>query len=319
MFELLRENPVYAELILKQKALAQKVAQWKEEEPERKDQEEFLSKRALGLLGKTATRNLVTAIRLARMTGAGLPKKAEEPLNLSVQKDIAFALKTEALCVEQNWAYHEQAFISGFHYDCLASLFAAQKLSEEAKAAVRESYQQGLWLAQHAYKLVQGMKGVRFDKYAFGGALVLPIGNALGAALYPKGGADGSWAAVGAESEKYGKCKSAARLFFQKKTFGFTYNALSALYAESMTSLSEIAPALRYVHEPWLIKPQQKDLYQLAMIWSIAQTFAEAKELKLDTKLPWSKAQALWLRKNNLNETTLIKAMMPLRTSEKKS
>lgn len=185
--QLIQDNPAYAQIIIKQAKLAQKVKQWKEEYGAGSDLHGYLLHRVLGLIGPSSTRDLVASFRLARILEKGLPRKKGDTLELKPQEQLAFALKTEEHSTSRKWPFSEMAYVAGLHYDWLLGLLQARKASEEAKKALADAHQEGLRIAECAYRVSQQLKSIRLDHYVLAAAVVLPLGKALMAVLYPKG------------------------------------------------------------------------------------------------------------------------------------
>jgi hypothetical protein len=313
LLHLLDANPACAHSILKQKLLAQKIAQWLQEDAKRTDQIGFLTKKVVGLLGKAAVRNLIASYRLSRMTNAGMPRKKDEEVTLNPQQQIPFAIKTESHCQDRQWAFAEMSFIGGLHYDWLTALLAYQKGPDDAKKILPEVYQEGLLSAQYAYKICQQIKGVRLDRFVFSAAIVLPLGKALMCTVFPKGASPSAWSVSMADWAKYGKYKSDAEDFFEKKLFQITYPTLTALYVEAMGLLAPAGPAIRYAMEPWHLLGGDPNQYQLAMILSMATTLARAGALKPSEHLPLKEFQKKWMKQSGVKEGVLQKALIGLK------
>jgi hypothetical protein len=306
---LLDTNPAFGHSILKQKLLAQKIAQWSQEDAKRTDQAIFLTKRVIGLLGKAAIRNLIASFRLARITNEGMPRKKDEDITLQPQQQIPFALKTEDFCQNMKWAFAEMSFVGGLHYDWLTALLASRKASDDTKKVLKDAYDEGFLTAQYAYKICQQIKGVRHDRFVFAAALVLPLGKALMASTFPKGGSSQAWTAAAAEWEKYGKLKTDAADHFENKLFQVTYPEMTALYVQAFSQIDLVGPAIRYALEPWLLLGGNRDQYQLAMILSTATTLIRSGALKPGEDLPLRDFQRKWLKQSGVKEKLLHKAL----------
>lgn len=308
--KLLKNNPAYAQIIIKQTKLGQKVKQWKEEYGAGSDLHGYLLKRIVGLMGQSSTRDFIASLRLARTLDKGLPKKKGDLLELKPQEQLAFALKTEEFSASQHWPFPEMAYVAGLHYDWLLALLQSRKASEEAKKVLADAHHEGLRIAECAYRVSQQLKAIPLDQFVLAAALVLPLGKALMAVLYPKGPGEKTWSAVMADAEKYGRAKWAAAEFLEKKLLEDTYPEMTVLFVQAFQLLAPAASAIRYALEPWALAHADTDHKQLCMILSTANSLAHAQTARDLEALSLLEFQSRWLSQSAVRVPALKKALV---------
>ena len=316
--KLLQDNPAYAQIIIKQARLAQKITQWKEECGTSGDLQTYLLHRIIGLMGQSSTRDLIASLRLSRVLGKGIPRKKGDVIELKPQEQLAFALKTEEFCASQNWAFPEMAYVAGLHYDWLLALLQARKASEEAKKILAEAHLEGLRIAECAVRVSQQIKSIHLDRYVLASSIVLPLGKVLMAVLYPKGAGEKTWSGVMAEAEKYGRAKWAAVEHFEKSQLEDTYPEMSALFAQAFELIAPAAPAIRFALEPWMLASANNDQRQLGMILSVANSLARSNLGVPVAELPLLEFQNRWLSQSAVRAAALKKALFDSRKAAPK-
>jgi hypothetical protein len=288
-------NQAFSHYMRSQRSIGKKITDWTAEVPQGSDSGRFLTRRLVGLLGKRSVRNLVVAIRLARMTQPKLPRKKGEALEIEPTQLIPFALQAEELCTEQSWAYPEMAFTGGLHYDWALALLARNKAPKEASEALKAAFAEGLQVARRAYRLSERLKNLKYGKFVFPSALVAPLGQGLMPAFF-------KMADFAKGLEDYGRRKAKVRPWLEKE-FEFTSSELSSLFVTSLQLLREVEPAIRYAREPALLAGGNPGQQALAMVLSVAWAYTGFVPGKNAEESPLGTPQKSWLQRNRLAES----------------
>lgn len=194
MAQVLEKNPAHAHFLLSLGLVASRIAEWDSSEGALSNRRELYLERLVALLGKTPVRNLVGCMRIARLSAGRLPTKTGATPTLSPREQLKYALMAEDDCDARDIPGPNLAYAAGLHYDWICALAAAAKAPPEVVAVVAEAFAEALQLARLAFRLGRRLKVFKHGDQAYAAALLLPLGNPLMAAMYPKSIGGGSWA-----------------------------------------------------------------------------------------------------------------------------
>lgn len=276
---IIMDNPAYAQFILKVDFLQTRVKAWISEMPEGQTNYRLVLERIFILLGKQASRNLITTIRLARL-GNALPKKKSERFSPNPREQLKQALISEEFCEFRNYASIDLAFLAGLQFDFLQVAFQKNKVPREAMNAFGNHFLESLNTAHYAYEIGSRMGSFPFSELAFPAALSLGLGKILAYPLYPKGGSEPSYAGFLAEVEKKGVLKWEFAELEERKRFPLLPVELSALAVRNYGFFAGIEPAIRFSSEAYFLKKSQPKLYPLALLLGIAESVASGRPVR---------------------------------------
>ncbi len=268
-------NPLYLHSLLSIDSLSSRINQWTEELAEADERDHLLLNRLVGLLGKAAIRNLVACVRLHRMSGAGLPRKPSEKPRVAPREQLRFALAAEELCTDNHWIHPELAFVAGYHYDCLAALFAAKKLPKDRSAYLTETFKHAVRNAKIAYAIASHASALEHGKHVVAAALLAPIGKALMAVMYPKEDGESSWHAFVAQASKLREPWNLAHLALEGRRFEITHEQLSYVVVLAFGAFGEIAPALLHIRTPAHFDSSDGGFNTLARLLSLTNKLSQ--------------------------------------------
>ncbi|MGK5088186.1 hypothetical protein WDW86_11560 [Bdellovibrionota bacterium FG-2] len=277
LLPLFQKNPAYGQCLLMLDFLSKKVTQWKADDPEGIDNDEAIILRILGLLGKGPIRNLVASARMNRGRGTGLPKKQGEKMAIKPNEQLRFAIAAEDFCLERSFIHPEEAYNAGLHYDWILNILLTSGASKEIKKVVDGFYKEGLFIGKIAYEIARMVPSVKMDRYVFAVGLVLPLGRLLMDQLFPAGktaGGQKPWPSFLADCEVYRPKKRQAIHSLEKSRFPILDNELAALYMTAFELLAPIEKAVFFYKEPYFLREGEPELFQLAMIVSVADALA---------------------------------------------
>ena len=273
------ENPLYSQFVVKVDFLQTRVKEWMTEMPEGQMNVRVLLERIFILLGKQASRNLIAAIRLARL-GNQLPRKKSDRFSPNPKEQLKQAITCEEFCEERHYASTELAFLAGLQFDLLQTAFQRAKASREAQGALAIQFPESLKIAHFAYEIGSRMGSFPMSEYAFPAALSMGLGKMLAFALYPKEGGTVSYANFLAEVEKKTTLKWEFFEAEEKKRFPVTPIELASLAVSNYGFFQAIEPAIRFSGEPYYLKTSQPKLFPLALLLNIAATAASGRTLR---------------------------------------
>ncbi len=274
---LFKRNPAYGQSLLILDFLAKKVTEWKADDPEGTDNDDAIILRILGLMGKGPIRNLVACARMNRGRGTGLPKKQGEKISIKPNEQLRIAITCEEFCLENSIIHPEEGYNAGLHYDWILDLLVAAGASKEIKKVIDSYYKEGRLIAQIAYEIARSIPSVKMDRYVFAAGIVLPLGRLLMEQLFPAGvttGGQKPWPSFLADCEVHRPKKRQAIQSLEKSRFPILDNELASLYLSFFGLLSPIEKAIGYYKEPYFLREGEPELFQLAMIVSIADALA---------------------------------------------
>lgn len=272
------KNLVYAQLILKTDFLQSRVKEWIAEMPEGQTNYNVILERIFILMGKHTSRNLVAAIRLARL-GNQLPRKKSERYNLNPKEQLKQAITTEGICEARNFAGSELGFIAGLQYDFLQTSLVRGKASRDVLNAFSVHFPESLRTAHFAYEIGSRMGSFPFSEFAFPAAMSLGLGKILAYALYPKGDRL-SYAAFLAEVEKKTVLKWEFAELEERMRFPITTTGLAALAVQNFGFFRKVEPAIRFSSEPYFLKKSQPKLFPLALLLGIAEAVSHGAPVR---------------------------------------
>jgi hypothetical protein len=281
LMPLLQTNPSLAHFLMKLTFLANKVKDWRAEVPETVDHSVVITERILSLLGKNLVRNITASIALNRLLGANLPRKSKDTsLNIDYAQQLPFAIGAQEYCLDRKLMHADMAFNAGLHYDLLSTLLTKKKASQDQKAAVKEAFDEGFAIARVAYKVGQKMRKIRYDRYVFAGALLVPAGKVIMGMLFPKELKEKSWAQLVADCDKHPKGRFEALATYESRRLPLTYSEISGLLASFGETLRPVERAISCVSRPYYLDSIDPGLASLAGLWSVSRSAAQAKDGK---------------------------------------
>ncbi len=313
LMPLLQKNPSLQHFLMKLAFLANKVKDWRAEVPETVDHSTVITDRILALLGKDLIRNITTSIALNRLTGTNLPRKSKDTsLNIDYTQQIPFAIGAQEYCLEKKLMHADMAFNAGLHYDFLSALLTKRKASQDQKAAIKEAFDEGFTVARISYKIGQKMRKIRYDRYVFAGALMVPAGKVVMGVLFPKELKEKSWAQLIADCDKHPKGRFEALEAYEAKRMPVTHSEISGLISSFGETLRPVERAISFVGRPYYLDTFDPGLASLAGLWSVSRSAAQAKNGKF-SPTPFEEA---FLIKSNLTAETVKNAAAEARAEK---
>ena len=311
-------NQSYEQHLQRLDLLGQRIADWKTENPNGTIERDVLCERIVALLGKSSIRNVALCIAFHKMNGA-LPRKAGDKFSLAPQDQLKHALEAEAFCQENGLAHADVAYQAGLHYDILRSLFTAQKLPKDAEATLAAAWLEGKKAARIAYDISRTFKSFKFERYAFAGTLLLPIGKALLSVAFPKEQGDRSWVTFQGEIDKIKFKKLDSLLALEPKRFPVGHAGMSSLFVSFIGLNRPIEKALAYYPTPYYLKKTDTDLARLAQVFHLSLALSQTDFMKGNlTELPLNPAQKSWFRELGMNETHVLTILNAMAAKERK-
>jgi len=224
---------------------------------------------AVVLLGMQNSRNLVVALQLLRTVNQTHAEWTKEgKLKTQPSDIIKYALKTEELLAGKKSVYADTAYAAGLIFDVLT--FIADTAVEDKKkmfAFIDAVYTHGLQSARIGAELAKNVPEFSFTKYIFSVCLLHDIGKIIMAIL------DANYIPF-TEGLATKGLPRALRTYAEEKQFGVIHSLLSGLTCQYFKIFKPVEKAVLYHHEPFLIKLQNKNLYQLSSIVALASNMA---------------------------------------------
>lgn len=267
-------NPAYSNWILRTDFLQSRIKEWMSET---KDGEPIKTRPVLekifSLLGKQASRNLITCIQLNRIQET-LPRKAKDSFTAKPTEQLKHALSAEEYCTSREYASSEIAFLGGLQFDFILAVFIRVKASRDTQAAVANQWTESLKSAGFAYEIASRISGgfAHNDK-VFAAALSIGVGKVLQIAHNPKEQGDTSYGKFVAEIEKLKHGKFFALLKEETK-FEHPHWEWGALFAIFFRFLLPVEKAICFYMKPYELKKLYPDQYKIACILHLAQGMA---------------------------------------------
>lgn len=249
MAQVLAQNPAHAHFLLSLGLVASRIAEWDSSENNLPNRRELYVERLVALLGKTPVRNLVGCMRIARLTTGRLPTKSGMTPTLSPREQLKYALMAEDDCEAREVPAANLAFAAGLHYDWICALATAAKAPPEVVGVVAESFAEAQQLARLAFRLGRRLKVFKHGDQAYAAALLVPLGNSLMAATYPKSIGAGSWAQC--LTDAAGARAPWALEHFEARRFKTSRGELAGMLMNALGFVdSEVREAVSAVHHP---------------------------------------------------------------------
>ncbi len=293
--------------------VTRKCASRRAEVPETVDHSTVITDRILALLGKDLIRNITASIALNRLTGINLPRKSKDTsLNIDYAQQLPFAIGAQEYCLDKKLMHADMAFNAGLHYDLLSALLTKRKASQEQKAAIKEAFDEGFTIARISYKIGQKMRKIRYDRYVFAGALMVPVGKVVMGVLFPKELKEKSWAQLIADCDKHPKGRFQALETYESRRLPLTYSEISGLLASFGEILRPVERAISFVSRPYYLDTIDPGLASLAGLWSVSRSAAQAK----DGKFSPTPFEETFLVKSNLTAQTVKNAASEARAEK---
>ncbi len=280
MVPVFAKNPTFEHMLYKFNLLAERIETWAVEEEHNPERNRVILERTVGLLGKSATRNLAACIRLLRVQN-GLPKKENDKFMLGPQDQLKYAIAAEELCQAGDMAFSEYAYEAGLHYDWLRAVLVYKKASKDTQGYLEKLWPEAIKTAKIAYALSTQMKSFELNHYVFGSALLMHLGKVLLSALYPKEMGEKSYAAFLTEVDKMKDKKYFAYHLLEKRRFAITHAELSSLYVVNMGLFGPAEKGICYYQNPNYIEAIDKKSFVLATVLSVAESLAATDKLVL--------------------------------------
>lgn len=315
LYPIITRNRAYAHFIMSLPMLSARMSDWRDEKIPGRDFERVIITRILGLLGKSAVRNTVVAIRLNRIADFGLPKKKNEMVKIATAQQLRFSIFVEEFCVDQHYIHPDQAYLAGVHYDWLGMILNRRGASREVKNYFDDVFREGLRTAIFAYTLGTRLKKTPKEKELFASGLLLPIGKMLMALMYPREHGS-TWIGFLNEVDLHGEAKVDALIMKQLSKYPLTSFEMSGLFVDHLQLFKNVEQAIRLAHSPYLIQSADPELSDLAILLGIANRLVqlELSEKPADKRRPdetvaflLDAAQVEWLKKNKISFLDLQK------------
>jgi len=266
-------NPAYSDWILRTDFLQSRIKEWMSESNEGQIKNRSILEKIFSLLGKQASRNLITCIQLNKIQGT-LPRKAKDQFTAKPQEQLKHALAAEEYCSSREYAFSDVAFLGGLQYDFLTSVLTRVKASRDTQSAVAQQWVESLKTAGFAYEIASRMSGgfVHNDK-VFSAALSIGIGKVLQIAHYPKEQGQSSYGAFLAELDKLKAGKFTA-LLKEEQRFEHPHWEWGSLFAMFFRFLMPVEKAIYFYLKPYELKKLYPDQYKVASVLHLAQGMA---------------------------------------------
>ena len=91
------ENQLYEQYLLRLDLLQERITQWSSEQEGNPQKDQIILERILGLMGRLAIRNSAASVRVNRIAGQGLPRKAADHLVLSQSDLLRYAFSSPGI------------------------------------------------------------------------------------------------------------------------------------------------------------------------------------------------------------------------------
>jgi hypothetical protein len=269
---LLQQNQAYGHFLLKTDVIKKRKKGGMEETDSKGENQRLIEEeipRAVLLLGKNATRNAITCMRMARTLGEGLPKKEDDTVALDASKWLRRALWIDEFSSENRLAHASNNFGAALLHDWLTLLAGANK--ETPKPAIQlldDMWRESFRRAQAAYHLGAALKTFQYQSYAFGAGLCLGLGKYLMALQYT---AQPSWIEFITNTQKRELPENSLEwLMEERKTFPVAHHEMAGLLFGFYPPLQAVEKAAHYYREPYYLRAVDPDLFKLSVILAIA-------------------------------------------------
>lgn len=275
--QVVQTNQVYSTFFQSLDILSSRIVNWEEEEEDNPARDGLILKKSVQLLNRNVTRNVMAALQINRIRGAGLPRTRHEHLFLAPKEQLNFSVLAEDDCLERELPGSDAAFLAGFHYDVLLALYTTQKAPLEVTMALVKSWTEGLRAARLAAALAAKVPSFHHHHYIYGATLISPIGKVLMAELFPKELLTESWAAFIHQCEKSENKSQLALWVGEFRRFGLSYSELSGLVISFLGFFAPIESAVYFHNNPQNLIEKDRDLYRLAALISVSLALASFK------------------------------------------
>ncbi|MEO7164225.1 MAG: hypothetical protein ABI041_14990 [Bdellovibrionia bacterium] len=275
--QVVQTNPVYSTFFQSLDILSSKIVNWEEEEEDNPARDGLILKKSVQLLNRNVTRNVMAALQINRIRGAGLPRTRYEHLFLSPKEQLNFSSLAEEDCLERELPGSDSAFLAGYHYDVLLALYTTQKAPLEVTMALVKSWTEGLRAARLAAALAANVPSFHHHHYIYGATLVSPIGKVLMAELFPKELLTASWSHFVHQCEKSESKSHLALWVGEFHRFGVSYAELSGLFISFLGFFAPIESAVCFHNNPQNLMEQDSEQYRLAALISVSIVLASFK------------------------------------------
>jgi hypothetical protein len=310
---LLVTDPKYRNYLFAQTFLAERMSEWLTENDGMPNRDRILLDRLLRLLGKIPVRNLVACAQMESLLGDAAKKKSgaggpapgpgkdEGKITVTPSAVIPYALAAEAYCQDKGWVHPDHAFSAGLHYDWLVALLKKRGAPPDEKTALDAAFKEGIATGGMAYELGQRVGKVQHGKFLFASGMLLPIGKALMASIFPTSLGDRAWGKFAKSIDQAGDLAFDLLRYTEHRTFPITHAELSSLIANFGALLRVAEKAIYYYHEPYQLKKLNPDLFQLSSVLAVAARMARTK----NQIPPLERFHEVWMRANGLDAAKL--------------
>jgi hypothetical protein len=290
---LVRQDLGYRQYLFAQTFLSERLKEWLSENEARANRDLLLLERILGLLGKAPVRNLIACARIERLLGESEALGVDEKIVVTPVTLLPFAVEAERICQDEGWLGPGEAFAAGFHYDCLAALAGKRGASPEDRAAVGAAFKEGLSLGRAAYELGHGVREIDQGDRLFAAGLLLPIGKAVMAALFPKSAGAGAWIEF-LKSCTAGEYSAELLLLRERRRFPVTHWEIGSLIASFGVVLQDLEKPIFFFSDPDRLKRTDPAHYPLCALLSVVVRRAGGGARRLEGY------QHRWLKDNGI-------------------
>lgn len=309
--EALQGNQAFEHLLRTSDLIKKRAASAMEEEEADASSPGLDSKKVVAFLGKSATRNALTCIRLMRQTGEGLPKKEGESLTLDPPKLLRFALAAEEFCIDHRIAGSESAFLGGLLFDWIRALAVSEKTTPKPSIAyLEECWKEAFRAAQIAHHVGAALKTFKYHEYAFPAAIAPFVGQGMMGILHLS---SPNWGEFDGPRQKEGWHPThIPALIREQKTYPLTHFEVAALIVSFFPPIRAVEKAVCHIAQPYFLKHVHPDLFRLSVILGISTHLARLpKEARLKTNLETalSPHQLRWLREIEIKLDSVKKAL----------
>lgn len=237
---------------------------------------------AVILLGMQNSRDLILALQLIRsIRGGHLEWTREGKLQTQPKDILKYALKVEEYIQTTKGEYSDTGYAAGMLFDALAMIadvmIEDKKEKRDVQAMIEKVFNHGLASAKAGTSLIRRMKEFNFRKLAFAACLIHDVGKIALAIL------DRSYLKFTEECTKQ-SLPRALRHFAEQETFGTDHAILGAEICQLFKVFKQLEPAIRFHHEPFLLKSHSKSIFQLGSLVALSSNIANQpkKVEKLD-------------------------------------
>lgn len=225
---------------------------------------------AVILLGMQRSRNFILGVQLYRMIHEAHPEwSTDGKLSLNVDEMLKYALKTEEVVTGLKDRYSDMAFAGGLLFDYLQRLNVLKGGDQKILGFINEIHNHGMRAGQLGKEIASTIPDFGFTKYVFAACLIHDVGKVAMALIDP------TYLSFNEEMKKREVTRQ-VRLFAEQEVYGVTHNIIGSICCHQFCIFKPIEPAVFYHHDPHLLKKNQKSMYQLGAVVSMATNAAHA-------------------------------------------